>query len=228
MNMKKILWTLAFVFALQVSASTALAAPKDTVNQVEAYSDTTSLDSAMNAAMGNWDDPDDWDDDWDEWENANSTSLVEKMGIGDGMAEGLAGMVFAVVVLFIIFILSPVALIGIILFFVYKNRKQKMKLMEMAIKSGNTIPLETMAPSPTRNDYLWNKGIKQIFTGVGLAILLYVIIGNLGLAIGAFIAILGIGNMAIGHNAMQKRKEQELYDQYVNQTKKEEPTENEK
>ena len=182
----------------------------------------------MNAAMGNWDDPDDWDDDWDEWENANSTSLVEKMGIGDGMAEGLAGMVFAVVVLFIIFILSPVALIGIILFFVYKNRKQKMKLMEMAIKSGNTIPLETMAPSPTRNDYLWNKGIKQIFTGVGLAILLYVIIGNLGLAIGAFIAILGIGNMAIGHNAMQKRKEQELYDQYVNQTKKEEPTENEK
>ena len=226
--MKKILWTLAFVFALQVSASTALAAPKDTVNKVEAYSDTTSLDSTMNAAMGNWDDPDDWDDDWDEWENANSTSLVEKMGIGDGMAEGLAGMVFAVVVLFIIFILSPVALIGIILFFVYKNRKQKMKLMEMAIKSGNTIPLETMAPSPTRNDYLWNKGIKQIFTGVGLAILLYVIIGNLGLAIGAFIAILGIGNMAIGHNAMQKRKEQELYDQYVNQTKKEEPTENEK
>ena len=95
--------------------------------------------------------------------------------------------------------------------------------MEMALKSGNTIPLETMAPSPTRNDYLWNKGIKQIFTGVGLAILLYVVIGNLGLAIGAFIAILGIGN-----NAMQKRKEQELYDQYVNQTKKEEPTENEK
>ena len=158
----------------------------------------------------------------------SSQELAEKIGIGDGMAEGLAGMVFAVVVLFIIFILSPVALIGIILYFVYKNRKQKMKLMEMAIKSGNTIPLETMAPSPTRNDYLWNKGIKQIFTGVGLAILLYVVIGKLGLAIGAFIAILGIGNMAIGHNAMQKRKEQELYDQYVNQTKKEEPTENEK
>ena len=83
--MKKILWTLAFVFALQVSASTALAAPKDTVNQVEAYSDTTSLDSTMNAAMGNWDDPDDWDDDWDEWEK--NFSVVKETAVHKNMIQ---------------------------------------------------------------------------------------------------------------------------------------------
>ena len=212
MDMKKILWTLALVFTFQVMAVSVQAAPKNSASrQVVAYSDTTSLDSAMTAAMGNWDDADDWDD-WDEWEHANSTSLMEKMGVENVLLDGIGGMFFVIVVLIIIFILAPVALIGIILYFVFRNRKEKMKLMEMAIKNGKTIPLDAMGtPCAGGDDYLWNKGIRQVL-----------------LAIGGFVMILGFGNMAIGHNVMKRKREQELRDQYYRQNREETTSEEQK
>ena len=229
MDMKKILWTLALVFTFQVMAVSVQAAPKNSASrQVVAYSDTTSLDSAMTAAMGNWDDADDWDD-WDEWEHANSTSLMEKMGVENVLLDGIGGMFFVIVVLIIIFILAPVALIGIILYFVFRNRKEKMKLMEMAIKNGKTIPLDAMGtPCAGGDDYLWNKGIRQVFVGAGLALLLWFILDGLGLAIGGFVMILGFGNMAIGHNVMKRKREQNLRDQYYRQNREETTSEEQK
>ena len=95
--MKKILWTLAFVFALQMGGMSAMAAaPKDTVSQVEVYSDTTSLDSAMTADMGDWDDADDGFYDDDDWESSDSRTLVGRMGL-DGM---FGSMVFVIVICF--------------------------------------------------------------------------------------------------------------------------------
>ena len=216
--MKKILWTLAFVFALQMGGMSAMAAaPKDTVSQVEVYSDTTSLDSAMTADMGDWDDADDGFYDDDDWESSDSRTLVGRMGL-DGM---FGSMVFVIVICFIFFVLAPVAVIGIILYFVYRNRKEKMRLMEMALKSGKTIPMDVLGTPCKRGDVLWNKGIKQVFLGVGLAILLGILIDELGLAIGALITLIGLGNMAIGYSEKQKQRDQDLRDRYFNQDKEE-------
>lgn len=218
MNMKKILWTLAFVFALQMGGMSAMAAaPKDTVSQVEVYSDTTSLDSAMTADMGDWDDADDGFYDDDDWESSDSRTLVGRMGL-DGM---FGSMVFVIVICFIFFVLAPVAVIGIILYFVYRNRKEKMRLMEMAIKNGKTIPMDVLGTPCKRGDVLWNKGIKQVFLGVGLAILLGIIIDELGLAIGALVTLIGLGNLAIGYSEKQKQRDQDLRDRYFNQDKEE-------
>jgi hypothetical protein len=64
------------------------------------------------------------------------------------------------------------------------------------------------------NDALWNKGIKQLFLGVGLAFLLWVILpGKLGLAIGALIALIGGGNMVIAKQAENKQRQREFYEQ---------------
>ena len=216
MNMKKILWTLAFVFALQMGGMSAIAAaPKDTVSQVEFYSDTTSLDSAMTADMGDWDE--DYDEYDEDWESLDSKTLVGRMGL-NGM---FGSMVFVIIICFIFFVLAPVAVIGIILYFVYRNRKEKMRLMEMAIKNGNSIPMDVLGTPCKRGDELWNKGIKQVFLGVGLAILLGIIIDELGLAIGALITLIGLGNLAIGYSEKQKQRDQDLRERYFNQNKEE-------
>lgn len=209
--MKKILFTLVLAImtmAVPMEAQKKAATPKnDTVPQIEAYSDTTSLDSA---AMDDefWDD----DDAWDRMSASDTNSLMSEIGIDDG----LLGMLFVIIVLIIIFILAPVGLIGIILFFVYKSRKQKMRMMEMAMKSGKQIPVEAVGMPSQKGEDVWNKGVKQIFLGAGVGLLLWVIIGKLGMAIGALITLIGIGNMAIGYGAKQKQKEQELHDRMFN------------
>lgn len=210
--MKKVLFVLVLAImtmAVPMEAQKKAATPKnDTVPQIEAYSDTTSLDSvAMDDEF--WDD----DDAWDRMSASDTKSLMSDIGVDGG---DIMGMFFVIVVLIIIFILAPVGLIGIILFFVYKSRKQKMRMMEMAMKSGKQIPVEAVGMPSQKGEDVWNKGVKQIFLGAGVGLLLWVIIGKLGMAIGVLITLIGIGNMAIGYGAKQKQKEQELHDRMFN------------
>lgn len=207
--MKKILMALAMMFALQATSMAAPKAPKDSVDEVVVYSDTTTSESAYD---------DEWN--WDEDEDVDynySGSFSDFVGADEGLVEALGGVLVFFLVLILIFIVAPIALIGLILYFVYKSRKDKMRLMEMAVKNGKPLPPHIVSPIANRDDYLWNKGIKQMFLGVGLAILLYFILGKFGIAIGALILLIGCGNLVIGYNARQKRQEQALHDQLLNQ-----------
>ena len=207
--MKKILMALAMMFALQATSMAAPKAPKDSVDEVVVYSDTTTSESAYD---------DEWS--WDEDEDVDynySGSFSDFVGADEGLVEALGGVLVFFLVLILIFIVAPIALIGLILYFVYKSRKDKMRLMEMAVKNGKPLPPHIVSPIANRDDYLWNKGIKQMFLGVGLAILLFFILGKFGIAIGALILLIGCGNLVIGYNARQKRQEQALHDQLFNQ-----------
>lgn len=210
--MKKILLTIVWLLSLAVAMN---AAPKDIVttdtatkDEVEVFSDTTTADSGnVVPSVSVWDDKDDpWDDGW-----SSSFSLAKSIDVDD-----LMGMVFILCLTFIVFVLAPVLIIGIILYFVYKNRREKIRLMEMAQKSGKGLPLNMMATPNSQADALWNKGIKQVFLGAGLSFLFMILLGKLGLAIGALIVLIGCGNLAIAQNAKQKQKEQELHDRIFN------------
>lgn len=210
--MKKVLLTIVWLLSLAVAMN---AAPKDTVttdtatkDEVEVFSDTTTADSGnVVPSVSVWDDKDDpWDDGW-----SSSFSLAKSIDVDD-----LMGMVFILCLTFIVFVLAPVLIIGIILYFVYKNRREKIRLMEMAQKSGKGLPLNMMATPNSQADVLWNKGIKQVFLGAGLSFLFMILLGKLGLAIGALIVLIGCGNLAIAQNAKQKQKEQELHDRIFN------------
>jgi len=205
--MKKILMVLMLALTtMAVSAKTQQQVNKnDTVDEVEVFSDTTSIDSvALDDAF-----PFDDEEDWEEWSSSDTQSLVKQLGVD---VDGLVGMLYVIIILIIIFILAPVALIGLILYFIYKNRKDKMRLMEMAIKNGKQIPVDAIATPSSHTNDIWNKGIKQMFLGAGLAFLLWFPLGKFGMAIGALILLIGCGNMVIGHNARQKQKEQEMHD----------------
>jgi len=205
--MKRILMVLILaITTLAVSAKAKQAVPaNDSVDEVEVYSDTTSVDSVAVSQGFNMDDEEEWED----WRSSDTNTLMGKLGVDGDM---VGGMMFVVVILFIIFVLAPIAVIGLILFFIYKSRKDKMRMMEMAIKNGKQIPVDALGTPCVNNEYVWNKGIKQMFLGAGLAILLWVPLGKLGVAIGLLIMLIGCGNMVIGYNAKQKQKEREMHE----------------
>jgi hypothetical protein len=210
--MKQQLLTMALALTLAWGAGEAGATtPKnDSVNivadttqndELEAFSDTTSTSGAVASPWDNW------PDDEENWETASIDSIFDGFDFGT-----LSGMFFALSVLLIIFVLAPIALIGIILYFAYKSRKQRMRLAEMAMQSGQQIPTDVMGGPVLTNDALWNKGIRQVFLGAGLAFLLWIPIGKLGLAIGCLILLMGCGNLVIAHKTRQKMEEKEMYE----------------
>jgi uncharacterized protein YxeA len=197
MKMKKVL--IVFTLMLTLGMSVQAASQKhrhtprgtelvDTTKQssgVDAFSDTTSIDSAYSSSF---------DDDWD------SDDPVEK-GVGK-MLESMfsdtklfSGMVIAIVAIVIIFLLAPLLIIIAIFYFVNKNRKEKMKLAQMAMEKGQPIPDELLNNQPDEVSDEYQKGMRQCFVGVGLMIFLYFAAGTIGFGIGALVFCIGLGKV---------------------------------
>lgn len=195
--MKKVL--IVFTLMLTLGMSVQAASQKhrhtprgtelvDTTKQssgVDAFSDTTSIDSAYSSSF---------DDDWD------SDDPVEK-GVGK-MLENIfsdsavvPGMVIAIIAIVIIFLLAPLLIIIAIFYFVNKNRKEKMKLAQMAMEKGQPIPDELLNNVPDEVSDEYQKGMRQCFVGVGLMIFLYFAAGTIGFGIGALVFCIGLGKV---------------------------------
>lgn len=116
-----------------------------------------------------------------------------------------AGMFVAITAIVFVFGL-PLVIIFLIFFFRYKNRKAKYRLAEQALASGQPLPDNFF--KQVEIDSTYNKGIKNIFTGIGLFIFLWAITGEFGLGcIGLLIMFTGFGQLVI-HYSQQKKNEE--------------------
>ncbi len=201
--MKKYLITTILLLAFTIGVG---AAPQtDSVDEtglatqasaIEAFSDTTDTATAHFTASAQtntvFDDPDDMFD-----------QTIRKLFSIQG--EAVQGMLFIIIVLSILFIIAPIAILALLFYFIYKNRKQRLQFAEQAMKNGQSIPNEFVnaQPSATDND-LRTKGIRQLFLGIGLMILLGNVAGNIGLGIGALIACIGLGNLVVSRSDHSK------------------------
>lgn len=126
----------------------------------------------------------------------NGSSIANDIFSNIGV-EGMMGMTFVLMVLVIIFVISPVLILAVLFFFIYKNRKQKMKLAEMAMKQGQPIPDELLTESKSTDDDLWQKGLRQTFLGVGLLAFFGYVGSTVGIGIGILVTVIGLGKLAI-------------------------------
>ena len=173
---------------------------KNNQDAIEAFSDTTSAADA-----------DDAED--DKYIRHRHRTVVygdadDVKAIGDAM-EKVGGimvpsLVFSIIAMVILFILAPILIIIVVFYFVNKNRKERYRLAQMAIQNGQPIPDEILKEqiSPSRtSDY--QAGVRQMFTGVGLAIFLGLIVGEIGVGIGALVFCIGLGKWYIARQAGQ-------------------------
>ncbi len=206
--MKKTLLSFLFLFAAcnftpsigQTDSLTNDALPAD---EIEAFSDTTSIqpDSAATLPL---------DDEFDDFfDDGSSTSSNSFHAVWEGInSESMTGMFFVLAVLIIIFVVSPIVIIGLILWFIYKNRKNRMRLAEMAMQNGQPIPDDLVKTLPTTNEEVRQKGIRQVCLGIGLIFLLGWAAGKIGVGIGVLVLCIGLGNLLIARSSKNKNFEQ--------------------
>ena len=202
--MKKYLIAIAMVLTLSTNANATAQKHRhtprteqvsDTVKHnpdaIEAFSDTTA---AKNNA--------DFDDDDDYSYTTRHHVTMDSEEAGDLMEKVFGGlgiaMIIPILAIVIFGLLLPLIILFTVLYFVNRNRRDKYRLAEMAIKNGQPIPDELL--KEVKDDWdsnSYNAGIRQMFTGVGLAIFLGIILDELGLGIGALVFFIGLGKWYI-------------------------------
>ena len=168
---------------------------KNNPSAIEAFSDTTTVadSTVVDAQSGGSHVSYSSDDDVDG-------ILGQVFGNLDKTA--IAGMFFAAVIVFIIFVLAPILIIIAVFYFINKNRKDRIKLAQMAMEKGQPIPDELLKEKqdPMGKDE-YQTGIRQMFTGVGLAIFLGLVAGKIGFGIGALVFCIGLGKWFIARQS---------------------------
>ena len=105
-----------------------------------------------------------------------------------GFTIASGGILIAIIALLCVFGLPLIILLAL-LFLIFRRRK-----------SDSTInqPSETQSVSDRA---LFNKGIKNVCLGVGLAVMLGIIMGDFGIGIGILIICIGIGELLVDYFA---------------------------
>jgi len=197
--MKKILITLAMVLVLGMTTAAVAQKHRHTPQKteqvelvdstskdaVEAFSDTTSASQTQTVD--------------DNWPLDDDDSLVNHRidRIFDLADSQLSGMLFVLMILLIIFVLSPVLIIIAVFYFINKNRKEKMRLAQMAMQQGQPIPEQLLNEQAGNVDEEYKKGMRQCFVGVGLMIFLGFAAGTVGFGVGALVFCIGLGKVFV-------------------------------
>lgn len=219
--MKKVLFTMALLLTLSMGMQAAGQKHRHTPRQeqvdttnnggVVVFSDTTSSDTVTatkhNAKFTVTTRTSPWSTstttyEMDDDDFGNMISNV----FGEMKGKDIAGMFFVLCVLLIIFVLAPVFIIIALFYFINKNRKEKMRLAQMAMQQGQPIPDQLLNNSPTDADGEYQKGMRQCFVGVGLMVFLGYAAGQVGFGIGALVFCIGLGKVFASKTA-QKRND---------------------
>lgn len=204
--MKKYLFAIAMVLSLSMNADAAaqkhrhsprteqVDSTKNNRDAIEAFSDTTAVA----------------DDSIDAYSNSRHVSVYADDDV-DGFMEqvfssmdgkAFTGVLIILGTLFILFVLFPIIIVIAVIYFINRNRKDRIKLAQMAMEKGQPIPdelLKEKQASWDRSDY--QTGLRQMFTGVGLAIFLGIVAGKVGFGIGALVFFIGLGKWFIARQS---------------------------
>ena len=183
---------------------------------VVAYSDTTSNDTTVRVSKGQVTvstpmGTQSWDYDVDDEDVGN----VIHRAFSEMRGKDLAGIILVLGVLLIIFVLAPVLIIIALFYFISRNRKEKMRLAQMAVQQGQRIPDQLLDDRQQDVDVEYQKGMRQCFVGVGLMVFLGYAAGQVGFGIGALVFCIGLGKVFASRTA-RKSGNRDFYNDNLN------------
>lgn len=167
---------------------------------IEAYSDTT--DTCESDSM-------------EEHSSRSYQVSIDEDGIGNMFSELTrisSGVLGTLLILLIIFVFSPVAILLVIFYFIYRNRKEKLRLAEMAMKNGQPLPEQLVKRPGITDDEMWRKGIKHIFLGIGLMFLFGFMDFDNCIGIGFLVLFYGAGQAVIARTSASRRNKDNTSD----------------
>ena len=174
-------------------------APQDAV---EAYSDTTSVDTTSAQV------------DADDSNQSRSHSIYSLENYDDpfdffGSVFGKGTLFFVMFVMLVIgllFVFAPLIIIFIIFKYLYRRHKDRMRIMEMALEKGVDVPEEQRPIDKQSDEYLIKRGLRNFFLGAGLVAMFAFWHWHFMAGIGALVSVYGLGQLAMGYIPNWKNK----------------------
>ena len=227
--MKKVLFTLALLLTLSMGMQAAGQKHRHTPRNeqvdstgkdaVEAFSDTTSTDTMTSTRHKGKVTITTPTSPWSsntvtyEMEDEDFGSMLKHLFV-DMDNKSITGMFFILGVLLILFVLAPLLIIIALFYFINKNRKEKMRLAQMAMQQGQPIPDQLLNEKPVDADDEYQKGMRQCFVGVGLMVFLGYAAGQVGFGIGALVFCIGLGKVFASKTAQKKNNQNNELNQH--------------
>lgn len=162
--------------------------------QFDAYSDTTSVDSAYDDNYAEDDEPVNY---------SHSRYSVDNYSdpfdyIGSVFGKGALWCVGIFTVIFtLLFVFAPLLIILLILRYLYRRHNDRMRLAEMAMDKGVNIPESARPIDRQSSDYLMKRGIRNACLGFGLAIMFGIWGSRLLSGFSALVLCYGVGQILI-------------------------------
>lgn len=172
-------------------ASKSSSASKSKDEGIEAFSDTSSVDTSSSVVYngnGAMNDSDSYDSDSDTYPFAMFENIF---------ASKFWGItIFVIIILLGITIsLMPLIIVVLLIRFLVKRHNDQVRLAEMAMESGQPISDEQMPLSKKSPDYMWRRGIRNVSIGIGLMLFFWFLGAEPLVGIGGLVACLGAGQM---------------------------------
>lgn len=119
--------------------------------------------------------------------------LAKLMGGLAGVGAATGGLLIAALVLFCIFGLPILAIILIIWLIVRASRRSS--------NNAGQVVVQNEVDATGRDRALFNKGVRNVCLGIGLAIFLGIWMGDFGVGIGVLVVCIGIGELLVDYFA---------------------------
>lgn len=182
-----------------VTTTTNAPAVNDSTDEegIVAYSDTTETDAQGDSVTyyngkGNTASLD--------WNNDQADSLLERWALELlGGTAGFWASAFAtlVVILVFLFLCSPFIVLGLFIWYLVRRNRQRLEFARQAMENGQPIPQEMLSMELQTDSYMWSKGVRNVFLGLGLIVFgLFINIETLA-AVGALLICMGAGQCVI-------------------------------
>ena len=201
--MKQLLITIAMLLSLSMNAGAVAQKHRHTprTEQVDTTKNNQSTIEAFSDTTATAKDAEDDQYTYSRGTTYSRSDVQEAKEVLDSVGDLVSsGMIIGIVAIVVIFLIAPILIIFLIFYFVNRNRRDRIKLAQMAMQNGQPIPddvlkgTENMAAIDA-NDY--TSGLRQIFLGIGLAIFLGIVAGKIGFGIGALVFFIGLGKVVI-------------------------------
>lgn len=186
----------------QVVSATEKPTTSASQDAVEAYSDTTSVDTTSAQV------------DADDSNQSRSHSIYSLENYDDpfdffGSVFGKGTLFFVMFVMLVIgllFVFAPLIIIFIIFKYLYRRHKDRMRIMEMALEKGVDVPEEQRPIDKQSDEYLIKRGLRNFFLGAGLVAMFAFWHWHFMAGIGALVSVYGLGQLAMGYIPNWKNK----------------------
>lgn len=169
---------------------------------IEAYSDTTTVNQADTATSTSEDTYDkgnniklSFDDVSDPF---NLIAYLTTIGVG--------GVIVAIffVILCLLTVFSPVILIAVILYLLVRRKRERYRIIEKAMETGQPIPDELRRTETMSSDMLWRRGIRNASIGLGIVALALCMWSDFIGGVGLVILFYGLGQAVIARTTDRK------------------------